>query len=91
MACCSSSSFGVERVQVEPAVQYVDHNILQLDFKNPDDHRFLQAFARATALYFSRPGNGICHYVHFERFADAGPDARSARTATRRTSGSLRR
>src|SRR5258706_4008466 len=61
-----------ERVSVPLAVQYVDHNLIQLDFKNPDDHRFLQAFAAKHGIYFSRPGNGICHYVHVERFAKPG-------------------
>src|ERR671927_115661 len=63
---------GVDRVQVPLAVQYVDHNIIQLDHKNPDDHIFLQAFAAKYGLYFSRPGNGICHYLHVERFARPG-------------------
>jgi aconitate hydratase len=64
--------FEVERVQVETAVVYVDHNILQIDFKNPDDHRFLQAMAAKYGAWFSRPGNGICHYIHCERFAAPG-------------------
>ena len=72
MACMQFELFGVERVQVETAVVYVDHNILQIDFKNPDDHRFLQAMAARYGLWFSRPGNGICHYVHCERFATPG-------------------
>src|ERR671916_1984415 len=72
MACLQFERMGVERVQVELAVQYVDHNIIQLDFKNPDDHRFLQAFAARYGLHFSRPGNGICHYLHVERFARPG-------------------
>jgi aconitate hydratase len=59
-------------VHVDFAVQYVDHNVIQLDFKNPDDHRFLQAFAAKYGLYYSRPGNGICHYLHVERFARPG-------------------
>jgi aconitate hydratase len=59
-------------VQVETAVVYVDHNILQIDFKNPDDHRFLQAMSAKYGAWFSRPGNGICHYVHCERFAIPG-------------------
>src|ERR671935_62349 len=50
----------------------VDHNILQIDFKNPDDHRFLQAMAAKYGAWFSRPGNGICHCVHCERFATPG-------------------
>ncbi|HEY2939049.1 MAG TPA: aconitate hydratase [Gaiellaceae bacterium] len=72
MACMQFELFEVERVQVETAVVYVDHNILQIDFKNPDDHRFLQAMAARYGLWFSRPGNGICHYVHCERFATPG-------------------
>src|SRR5204862_7934636 len=62
MACMQFELFEVDRVQVESAVVYVDHNILQIDFKNPDDHRFLQAIAARYGLWFSRPGNGICHY-----------------------------
>jgi aconitate hydratase len=72
MACMQFELFGVDRVQVETGVIYVDHNILQIDFKNPDDHRFLQAMAARYGLWFSRPGNGICHYVHCERFAVPG-------------------
>jgi aconitate hydratase len=72
MAMMQFEGFGVERVQVETAVVYVDHNILQIDFKNPDDHRFLQAMAAKYGAWFSRPGNGICHYVHCERFASPG-------------------
>ena len=72
MALMQFELFEVERVQVETAVVYVDHNILQIDFKNPDDHRFLQAMAAKYGAWFSRPGNGICHYIHCERFAAPG-------------------
>src|ERR671914_1628725 len=72
MAMMQFELFGVERVQVETAVVYVDHNILQIDFKNPDDHRFLQAMAAKYGAWFPRRGNGICHYVHCERFAAPG-------------------
>jgi aconitate hydratase len=72
MAMMQFELFGRERVEVETAVVYVDHNILQIDFKNPDDHRFLQAMAARYGAWFSRPGNGICHYVHCERFAAPG-------------------
>ena len=72
MACMQFEQLGVPRVKVERAVQYVDHNVIQLDFKNPDDHRMLQAMARRFGLDFSRPGNGICHYVHIERYARPG-------------------
>jgi aconitate hydratase len=72
MAMMQFELFGEERARVETAVVYVDHNILQIDFKNPDDHRFLQAMAAKYGAWFSRPGNGICHYVHCERFAKPG-------------------
>jgi predicted aconitate hydratase len=72
MAMMQFELFGHQRVEVETAVVYVDHNILQIDFKNPDDHRFLQAMAARYGAWFSRPGNGICHYIHCERFAVPG-------------------
>jgi aconitate hydratase len=72
MACLQFERMGVDRVQVDLAVQYVDHNVIQLDFKNPDDHRFLQGFAARYGIHYSRPGNGICHYLHVERFARPG-------------------
>src|ERR671923_2177056 len=72
MAMMQFELFGVEGVRVETAVVYVDPNILQIDFKNPDDHRFLQALAARYGAWFSRPGNGICHYVQCERFAAPG-------------------
>jgi len=88
MACLQFEELSLERVAVPLAVQYVDHNLLQLDFKNPDDHRFLQAFAARYGLHFSRPGNGICHYVHFERFARPGAILVGADSHTT-TSGAL--
>src|SRR3954465_15884312 len=72
MACMQFEQLDVERVKVDRAVQYVDHNVIQLDFKNPDDHRMLQAMARKFGLDYSRPGDGICHYVHIERYAKPG-------------------
>src|SRR4051794_32987908 len=72
MACMQFEQLGVPRVHVERAVQYVDHNVIQLDFKNPDDHRMLQQMARKFGIDYSRPGNGICHYVHIERYAKPG-------------------
>jgi len=72
MACLQFERMGVDRAQVDFAVQYVDHNVIQLDFKNPDDHRFLQSFAAKYGLHYSRPGNGICHYLHVERFGRPG-------------------
>jgi aconitate hydratase len=88
MACMQFEQLGVARVQVDRAVQYVDHNVIQLDFKNPDDHRMLQALARKYGLHYSRPGNGICHYVHIERFAKPGDILVGADSHTT-TSGAL--
>ncbi|HEY1275353.1 MAG TPA: aconitate hydratase [Thermoleophilaceae bacterium] len=72
MALMQFEQLDVPRVRVDRAVQYVDHNVIQLDFKNPDDHRMLQALCRKYGLHYSRPGNGICHYVHIERYARPG-------------------
>ena len=72
MALMQFEQLGEPRVKVDRAVQYVDHNVVALDFKNPDDHRFLRALARKYGLHFSRPGNGISHYVHLERFGRPG-------------------
>ncbi|MGH2859844.1 MAG: aconitase family protein, partial [Solirubrobacteraceae bacterium] len=72
MAFMQFEELGVDRVQVQRAVQYIDHNVIQLDFKNADDHRMLQAMCARYGAFFSRPGNGICHYVHVERFARPG-------------------
>src|SRR4051794_28897705 len=72
MASMQFEEMGFDRVQVPLAVQYVDHNIIQLDHKNPDDHIFLQGFAKKYGIYYSKAGNGICHYVHVERFAKPG-------------------
>ena len=63
---------GIDRVKTELSVSYVDHNLLQTDFKNMDDHLFLQTCSAKYGLYFSKPGNGISHQVHFERFGIPG-------------------
>src|ERR671919_590510 len=68
MAWMEFEQLGKDRVEVPLVVQYVDHNMIQLDFKNPDDHFFLQTCAARYGAVFSRPGNGISHYVHLERF-----------------------
>ncbi len=65
-------AMGLDRVKVETAVQYVDHNLLQGDNKNADDHVFLQSAARKFGYWFSRPGNGVSHPVHMERFGKPG-------------------
>jgi len=72
MAYLQFEAIGIDRVQTELSVSYVDHNTLQTDFKNPDDHRYLQSIAARYGIYFSRPGNGICHQLHLERFAQPG-------------------
>ena len=69
MAWMEFEQLGRDRIQVPLVVQYVDHNMIQLDYKNPEDHFFLQGMAAKYGAVFSRPGNGICHYVHLERFA----------------------
>ena len=65
-------SMEIPRVKTELSVSYVDHNTLQTDFRNMDDHRFLQSAAAKFGLHFSRPGNGICHQIHLERFGIPG-------------------
>ncbi len=72
MAYLQFEAMGVPRVRTELSVSYVDHNTLQTGFENADDHRFLQTVAAKYGIYFSRPGNGICHQVHLERFAIPG-------------------
>jgi len=72
MAFLQFEMLKVPRVQVEFAIVYVDHNMIQLDFRNPEDHIFLQTFASKHGIYFSKPGNGICHQVNTERFAQPG-------------------
>ncbi|MGO9378525.1 MAG: aconitate hydratase [Dissulfurispiraceae bacterium] len=65
-------AIGIDHVQVETAVSYVDHNMLQSNFMNADDHQFLRTAAAKFGAWFSKPGNGICHQVHLERFAAPG-------------------
>lgn len=72
MAYLQFEAIGLPRVRTELSVSYVDHNMIQGDFKNPDDHRFLQDAAAKYGILFSRPGNGICHQLHTERFARPG-------------------
>jgi len=72
MAWLQFEAMGLDRVKVPLAVSYVDHNMLQQDYMNPDDHLFLQTAAGKYGAYFSRPGNGICHQVHLEQFAAPG-------------------
>ena len=65
-------AIGIDRVKVPLAVSYVDHNMIQSNYMNSDDHRFLQTVAARYGAYFSRPGNGISHQIHLERFAAPG-------------------
>ncbi len=72
MAYLEFETMGVPRVKTELSLAYIDHNTLQSGFENADDHRFIQSMAKKYGLYFSRPGNGICHQVHLERFGKPG-------------------
>ena len=72
MAYLEFEAMGIERVRTERSVAYVDHNTLQSGFENADDHRYLQTVAAKHGVWFSRPGNGICHQVHLERFGIPG-------------------
>src|SRR4051794_25451668 len=72
MAFMQFEQLGIDRVKVDRAVQYIDHNVVQLDYKNPDDHRMLQALCRKFGAWYSGPGNGISHYISLERFAKPG-------------------
>lgn len=72
MAYLEFEAMGVERVKTELSVAYIDHNTLQTGFENADDHRFIQTVTKKHGIYYSRPGNGICHQVHLERFGKPG-------------------
>ena len=72
MAYLEYEAMGVPRVKTERSVAYIDHNTLQSGFENADDHRFIGSVAKKHGIYFSRPGNGICHQVHLERFGVPG-------------------
>ena len=68
MAYLEFEAMGVDRVKTEKSVAYIDHNTLQTGFENADDHRYIQSVTKKHGIYFSRPGIGICHQVHLERF-----------------------
>jgi len=72
MAYLELEAMGVPRVRTELSVSYIDHNMLQTDFRNPDDHKYLMSVAKRFGIWLSKPGNGICHQVHVERFAKPG-------------------
>ena len=68
MAYLQFEAMGIDRVKTERSLAYIDHNTLQSGFENADDHRYIGSVAKKHGIYFSRPGNGICHQVHLERF-----------------------
>ena len=72
MAYLQFEAMGTERVKTELSVAYIDHNTLQAGFENADDHRYIQTVTKKHGIRFSRPGNGICHQVHLERFGVPG-------------------
>ncbi len=72
MAYLEFEAMGIDRVRTERSVAYIDHNTLQSGFENADDHRYIQSVAKKHGIWFSRPGNGICHQVHLERFGVPG-------------------
>jgi aconitate hydratase len=72
MAYLQFEALGFERVKAELSVSYVDHNTIQDGYENADDHKYLETVAQKYGIYFSRPGNGICHQVHLERFGCPG-------------------
>lgn len=72
MAYLEFETMGIDRVRTEKSVAYIDHNTLQSGFENADDHRYIQSVCKKHGIYFSRPGNGICHQVHLERFGIPG-------------------
>jgi len=72
MAYLQLEALRIPKVRTKLSISYVDHNMLQTGFENADDHRFLQTFAAKYGIFFSKPGNGICHQVHLERFAKPG-------------------
>ena len=72
MAYLEFEAIGIPRVKTKRSVAYIDHNTLQSGFENADDHKYIQTVTKKHGIYFSRPGNGICHQVHLERFGIPG-------------------
>ena len=72
MAYLEFEAMGIPRVKTELSLAYIDHNTLQSGFENADDHRYIQTVAQKHGIFYSRPGNGICHQVHLERFGIPG-------------------
>ena len=82
MVMLELEAMGLDRVRTEVSVQYVDHNLLQADRRNADDHLFLRSACRRFGLWYSKPGNGVCHPVAHAALRHAGQDAARARTRT---------
>ena len=78
MAYLQFEAIGIPRVKTEKSVAYIDHNTLQTGFENADDHKYIQTVTSKHGIYFSKPGNGICHQVHLERFGKPGKTLRAA-------------
>ena len=72
MTYLAFEQIGLDRIRIDKAVSYLDHNLLYIDYKTPDDHIYLQSAAKRFGVYVSRPGNGICHAVHVARFGRPG-------------------
>lgn len=79
MVMLELEAMSLSRVKTELSAQYVDHNLLQTDFKNPDDHLFLRSACKKFGIWYSRPGNGMSHPVHMERFGVPGKTSSSVR------------
>src|SRR5690625_687758 len=82
MVMLELEAMGIKRVKTEVSAQYVDHNLIQTDGKNPDDHLFLQSAARRFGLYYSRPGNGVSHPVLMQYLAKRGKSLLSSGSHT---------
>ncbi len=89
MAYIEYEAMGIPRVKTEKSVAYIDHNTLQTGFENADDHRFIQSVCKKHGIYFSRPGNGICHQVHLERFGKPGKTLIGSTATLRRAAVSV--
>ena len=77
MVMLELEAMGLKKIQTEISVQYIDHNVVQSDFKNPDDHLFLQSACEKLGIWYSRPGNGVSHRVHMEIFGVRGKSSSS--------------
>ena len=90
MAYLQFEAIGIPRVKTEKSVAYIDHNTLQTGFENADDHKYIQTVTSKHGIYFSKPGNGICHQVHLERFGKPGKTLLGSDSHTPTGSGCLR-